>query len=305
MKIMQEYGDENIAKIYVSEMRGNYIEFAESLPEHSKLEEKWVVIVSCLLGCPVKCLMCDAGQYYQGRLRKEEMIEQIDYLVKKRFPEGKINTKKFKVQFTRMGEPAFNPAVLDVLEELPQRYEAPGLIPSISTIGPKGCHVFFHRLLDIKKRLYNNRNFQLQFSLHTTDVKKRDQLIPLPKMSFNEISEYGQKFYTIGDRKITLNFIVMENYLIDPLKLRAIFDPLIFVIKLTPLNPTDNARKNNLKTGLYEHATKEVSQLMKDLQRQGFDTILSIGNLQENEIGSNCGQYVSGRNGIWGHDIQI
>ena len=52
----------------------------------------------------------------------------------KRFPDKKIEVKKCKIQFTRMGEPTFNPAVLAVLEELPQRYNIPGLIVSLSTI---------------------------------------------------------------------------------------------------------------------------------------------------------------------------
>ena len=57
-----------------------------------------------------------------------------------------------------MGEPTLNPAVLDVLDELPGLYDAPGLMPSISTVAPKGCDDFQERLMQIK---YNqlNRNY--------------------------------------------------------------------------------------------------------------------------------------------------
>ncbi|MBS3116980.1 radical SAM protein [Candidatus Woesearchaeota archaeon] len=293
MLVIKEFGEDEIAKVYVSEIKGHPIEFAESVAQPFQREDKWVLIVSCLFGCPVKCLMCDAGKFYNGRLSKEEILEQIDYLISKRFPSRVVPVKKFKIQFTRMGEPAFNQAVLEVLEELPRRYLAPGLIPSISTIGPKECGPFLDRLLLIKNRLYPKGKFQLQFSIHTTDIIKRRQLIPLPQMTFREIAEFGKRFYTAGDRKITLNFIVLKDYPIEPKILRTFFDPSLFIVKLTPLNPTNNARNNGLKTKLDPYNQKSISQLVDEFHSFGFDTIISIGDLQENEIGSNCGQYVS------------
>ena len=68
-----------------------------------------------------------------------------------------------------MGEPAFNPAVLELLRELPSRYQAPGLMPSLSTIAPGGVDGFFEALLEIKNELYPGGKFQFQFSLHTSD----------------------------------------------------------------------------------------------------------------------------------------
>lgn len=298
MQIVREFGNEEIAKVYVSKIRGNYVEFAESLQPPLKLKDKWVIIVSCLFGCPVKCLMCDAGQYYDGLLNKEEIFDQIDHVITQKFPNRKVPVKKFKIQFTRMGEPALNPAILDVLEELPKRYDAPGLLPSVSTIGPKNSEDFFNRLRDIKNNSYRKGKFQFQFSIHTTDSEKRDQLIPIPKMNFREIAEYGKKFYASGDRKITLNFVVMEDYPIDPEVIHSFFDPAIFIIKLTPLNPTGNAENNQLQTKLDPHNEKSVTQLVDKFHSFGFDTIVSIGELEENEIGSNCGQYITAHNAL-------
>jgi len=41
-----------------------------------------------------------------------------------------------------MGDPALNLDVLTVLEKLPGIYDAPGLLPSISTVGPKNSEEF-------------------------------------------------------------------------------------------------------------------------------------------------------------------
>ncbi|HLD33158.1 MAG TPA: radical SAM protein [Candidatus Nanoarchaeia archaeon] len=293
MLVTHTRGNDQLATVFVGQINHRNFEFAESFQPPLSSKEKWVLIVSCLYGCPVKCLMCDAGRQYMGCMSEKDIFEQIDYLVTRRFPDKIIPVNKFKIQFTRMGEPAFNMAVLDVLEKLPQRYHAPGLIPSISTIGPRNCARFFARLLDIKKRLYSNGAFQLQFSIHTTDTEMRDRLIPTPKLSFQEIAAYGNIFLGQGDRKITLNFIVMNGYPIDPKTVQSFFNPDVFLIKLTPLNPTQNARNNHLETKLNPHDAGSVSDLAQEFKSLGFEVIVSIGELEENRIGSNCGQYVS------------
>jgi len=293
MLILKEFGKDDLAKVYVGKFGKHAVEFVESVPPPATHNEKWVLIISCLIGCPVKCLMCDAGQECHGLLSKEQIFAQTDHMVDRRYPDRKIPVEKFKIQFTRMGEPVFNPAVLDVLEELPLRYEAPGLIPSLSTIGPKNERGFFKRLTDIKKRLYPDGKFQMQFSIHTTDAQKRDELIPVKKLSFDDISKFGDEFFAEGDRKITLNFIVMEEYPIDPAVLKKHFDPEKFVIKLTPLNPTGAAEDNGLKTKLDPHDGRSISQLTDAITDAGFESLVSIGALEENQIGSNCGQYIS------------
>ncbi|PIR52820.1 radical SAM protein [Candidatus Peregrinibacteria bacterium CG10_big_fil_rev_8_21_14_0_10_49_10] len=293
MNVIKEFGSDSLAKVYVAEINGHTIEFVESIqPPHTR-EEKWVLVLSCLIGCPVQCLMCDAGQECHGVLTEQQIFDQIDYMVMRRYPTGTIPCKKFKVQFTRMGEPVFCPAILDVLEELPHHYHAPGLIPSVSTVGPKNDHGFLRRLTEIKKRLYGSGMFQMQFSVHTTDKKMRDKLIPIRKMDLDDIAAFGERFYEEGDRKITLNFIVMEEYPIEPTVLAQHFDPAKFIIKLTPLNPTGMAETNHLQTKLDPYDGQSVQALVEDLARHGFESLVSIGALEENQIGSNCGQYVS------------
>ena len=295
MNIIQEFGSEDLAKVYVAEIGGRAIEFVESIqPPHTR-ENKWVLVLSCLIGCPVRCLMCDAGRECYGVLTKEQIFEQIDHMVMRRYPDRVIPAKKFKVQFTRMGEPVFCRAILDVLEELPARYDAPGLIPSISTVGPKNDNGFLRRLTGIKERLYGNGKFQMQFSVHTTDERKRDELIPIRKMGFPQIAAFGEEFFAPGDRKITLNFIVMQEYPIDPAVLRRHFDPSKFIIKLTPLNPTQTANEHHLRTRLDPYDGESVADLVDALAAAGFESLVSIGTLEENRIGSNCGQFVTAK----------
>lgn len=292
MKIISKTAKSEIATVYIAEINGKHLEFVESVQPPLSKQDKWVLIISTLFGCPVGCKMCDAGSFYHGKLSKEEMLAQIDYLVTKYYSDKFIPIKKFKIQFARMGEPAFNSAVIDVLDALPSYYKAPGLIPSISTVAPQGCNDFFAQLLEIKNKFYRNGKFQLQFSLHTTDEKLRDQIIPIKKWKFAQIAEYGENFYAAGDRKITLNFALEKNYNFDIDQLKKYFDPEIFAIKITPINPTLNAIKNKLESYIKSDIFDDKQSLVNKLQTCGYDTLFSVGELEENKIGSNCGQYI-------------
>jgi len=290
MKVISRTGREDIALVYVAEFAGDrMVEFVESLQPPIPREKKWVLIISTLFGCPVRCRFCDAGGFYQGKLNRDEIFEQIDYLIARRYPDRKVPAEKFKIQFARMGEPSFNDDVLQVVEELPHRYDVPGLIISLSTIAPVGQENFFRELLRIKRHLLPGR-FQFQVSLHTTDQTLWDWLVPTPKWVYAQIAEYGNSFYQNGDRKIVLNFALVEGMPVDPDRLKKYFSPEIFIIKITPLNPTYAAQLNRISS----HIVPGINEyeIIEALKKTGYEVLLSIGEWEENKIGSNCGQYL-------------
>lgn len=290
MRIVAKTGREDIAMVYVAEAeKEKLVEFVESVQPPLPREEKWVLIISTLYGCPVGCRFCDCGGYYYGKLTKNEIIFQIDYLVTRRFPNRKVPVKKFKIQFARMGDPAFNYNVLEVLNCLPEIYDAPGLMPCISTIAPNGTDRFFEKLLEIKKKKYAQR-FQFQFSIHTTNEKLREWLIPVKKWDFERMAEYGKTFYGKGGKKITLNFALADGMPIDTDILLQYFTPDVFLIKITPINPTYQANRNKLSSTF---TSKKWDEITNTLHSVGYEVILSIGELEENYIGSNCGEYVT------------
>ena len=188
-----------------------------------------------------------------------------------------------------MGEPALNSNVLEVLRQLPEIYDAKGLIPSISTIAPYGTEKFFSELKEIKDTLYKER-FQLQFSVHSTDEEQRNWLIPVKKWSLKEIAEFGNSFYKRGERKITLNFAIAQESIIDVNTILSIFNTENFFIKITPINPTFKAKENSINS-LINLQEKNYS-IINQFKEAGFDVLLSFGEIEENSIGSNCGQHI-------------
>lgn len=290
MKVIKKTSDSSLATVYVAESAsGQWVEFVESTQPPFTRDQKWVLVISTLFGCPVDCKFCDAGGNYKGKLSYDDLLFQVDYLIREKYPDLRVPSEKFKIQFARMGEPSFNPAVLQVLRDLPVLYDIPGFIPSLSTIAPKGTDSFFTDLMEIKKEKYAS-TFQLQFSIHSTGKAQRDELIPVRKWDFNEIAAYGKEFFDPGGRKITLNFALSTSTIIEPEVLLKHFTPEYFIIKLTPVNPTFKAVKNNMQT-LINGDAKEI-EIKQKLEACGFQTILSIGEWEENKIGSNCGQYV-------------
>ena len=311
MRVFAVAGKSELATVYMADMGdGRLLEFVEACQPPYGRDERWILMVSTLYGCPVKCLMCDAGGTYRGKPSADEILAQVDYMVRAWFPDRRIPAAKFKIQFARMGEPSFNPAVLEALERLPDRFDAPGLMPSLSTIAPHGTDGFFERLAPIKNRLYPDGRFQLQFSIHTTDRSARDRLMPVRKWSFERIATYGREFWQPGDRKITLNFALPRGMAAEADVLLNYFDPARYLVKLTPLNPTCHAAQNGLSSFVSAERPEAIEAFVEQMSRAGYEVIVSIGESEENLIGSNCGQYVlkyleSDRNVEAGYTYQV
>ncbi|MBS3816295.1 MAG: radical SAM protein [Candidatus Thermoplasmatota archaeon] len=288
MEILERRGDENIATAYLADLgEERYVEFVESLGSAESRKKKWVLILSSLAGCPLDCRFCDANRFYEGNLSKEEMMEQVDYLIENHGPENGIKSDKFKVQFARIGDPALNPAVLETIEAIREKYEPENYMPCISTIAPKGRDDWFQKLKKLNEETYKG-TFQLQFSIHSTSEEKRNDLMPNEKWSLEKIADYGKEFY-VGGRKVTLNFALSDPEQIDTEKLENIFDPETFAVKITPLNPTLNAEENELINVFTEEESYRY-RIIEEIEEGPFDLHLSIGELEENEIKSNCGQ---------------
>lgn len=291
--ILARYGREDLAILTVARVNGRIIECAESLQPPLPRKRKWVLILSSLYGCPMGCRMCDAGEYYEGPLEADAMLAQLDHLVIRRFPDRSVPVEKFKVQFARIGEPALNPEVLRVLKSLPRRYSAPGLIPCVSTVAPGGCDTFMEEMRELKDSLFPGGRFQLQFSIHSSDDEIRTRWMASGIWPLERIAAFGRRWYRKGDRKVTLNFAVARDSIIDSNVLREIFDPDLFIIKLTPVNPTLRAGENGMESGIPRGSDGSGLPFVRDLEEKGFQVIPSVGEWEENRIGTNCGQFAT------------
>ena len=289
MKVTGNKRIDGVSTVYLCETDDKaMLEFVGVSPEivEGRIRKK-VVILSTQAGCPVKCAICDAGYDFKRNLTKSELIYQAEYIYgisKNEFEDAEI----LKIQFARMGEPSLNHSVLDAARELNKRF--PSYIPCFATIAPAGSGLWFERLLDMRDAF---RDIQLQFSIISTNNLVRDSIIPFPKQSFEWINSFGVKFFREGKRKAVLNFPVNDEFPIDPKILSEKFSRDHFIIKLTPLNPTENVLEQRMNSeGYAQNIEALIDGISLKIAKEGFDVIVSIGNMKENEAGSNCGQSV-------------
>jgi 23S rRNA (adenine2503-C2)-methyltransferase len=291
MEVLAKKGTEQNAIIYLARMRASQkhlVEFVDSVEPGVPREKKWCINVSTQFGCPVNCKFCDAGGNYLGNLTKSEILSQVKYVMEAR---NYMRTEKLKIHYARMGEPLLNSAVLASLVELPVICKPNTPMACIATTAPVAGFSNLVKIAEIKDSLFPDGFFQLQFSVNSTDEQVRNELMPVKKLTLKELADFGERYWKQSDRKIVLNFALAKNVPVDPDIIGHIFNPDKFVVKITPVNPTENAMKNGIDSMLSYEKEQKIP-LVSALRNYGFEVIVSIGAQEEIEIGSNCGQYV-------------
>lgn len=260
------------------------------------LEEKWVVTISTQYGCNSDCKFCDVPKVGKGRNATYEDLKGQVITSLLLHPEIEA-TKRLNIHFARMGEPTWNENVLEFTKNMQQdlrQYIGNSLIhPVVSTMLPsknKNLIKFLENWMEIK-----NYNFKgdagLQFSINSTENNERNEMFSDNALSIEEIAEIGRNLDFPKGRKITLNFAV-ANYTINAEKLRDLFNPDKFIIKLTPMHKTVEAVKHGIKTeGDY---TEPYPYLHHEeaLKKVGFEVLTFIASYEEDAGRITCGNAI-------------
>lgn len=200
--------------------------------------ERWMIGVSTMSGCPVKCKFCATGKLPRWRnLTAEEIVQQVEFIINKNPFSNFCNAKEHKINYTRMGEPFLNiKEVRRAIEMVESRW--PGTHHYVSTIGLKKAD--FSWIKD---------NITLQVSLHSLDEDRRNTLIPISnKMSIKELGQIR----TNSNLKTTVNMTLVSMDDFNIKVLQDNFDVDKFFIKVSPINPNEFSQENNLDNGVIE-----------------------------------------------------
>lgn len=290
-----DYGkDANIKADFLGITRElNGVPNGETMP----LTEKWVVTISTQYGCSMNCKFCDVPKVGPGKnATYNDLIGQIETALSMH-PEITA-TKRLNIHFARMGEPTWNPDVLQCARDIRKAirpYIGRSLVhPVVSTMLPKNNKnliPFLQDWIDIKNYDYRG-DAGLQFSINSTDDEQRDYLFSGNSLSLKEISEIGRLLPDPVGRKYALNFALADDTIIDAEKLAELFSPHKFMVKITPLHKTDACEDNDLKTsGGYDYFTpyKDKEQA---LIKAGFDVIVFVPSYDEDNGLITCGNAI-------------
>jgi 23S rRNA (adenine2503-C2)-methyltransferase len=200
--------------------------------------ERWMIGVSVMSGCPVRCKFCATGQMKKWRnLTAQEIVDQVDFVISKNANYNPLKSKEFKVNYTRMGEPFLNienvKRAIKILD-----YKYPNLHHYVSTIGIKDSDFSWIK-----------NNITLQISVHSTDDENRNWLIPFKnKMTIEELG----KIRTDSFLKTTINLTLVKEEDFDIDILKSNFNPKFFFVKISPINVNAISNKYDLGDGIIE-----------------------------------------------------
>lgn len=256
------------------------------------LTEKWVITISTQYGCSMGCTFCDVPKVGPGHNASEkDLIGQV--LVGLKLHPEVEHTKRLNIHFARMGEPTWNPAVLDATKWLKTHIDPEYCIhPVVSTIMPRGnewLKTFIHTWCRLKNRLLRGEA-GLQLSINSTDETERARMFNGNAHRLEDIARIMEGIIPHG-RKITLNFAV-AGYAIDASTLLKYFDPEYYLIKLTPMHKTMSCGKRGLETpGDYTtYAPYDTHE--KELRAAGYDVLVFIASREEDEGRITCGNAI-------------
>lgn len=256
------------------------------------LEEKWVITISTQYGCSMGCTYCDVPKVGPGknatfRDLTRQVLEGI-----KLHPEV-TSTKRLNIHFARMGEPTWNPNVLDATKWLKTHIDPEYTIhPVVSTMMPRRnewLKTFVHTWMRMKNRLLRGEA-GLQLSINSTNEAERAINFGGNACRLDEIAHIMDGIVPSG-RKITLNFAVCQ-WEIDPDVLMRYFDPADYIVKLTPMHKTVEATRNGIETeGDFTeyHPYREAEEALK---RAGYDVLVFIASEAEDLGRITCGNAI-------------
>ena len=263
------------------------------------LTEKMVVTISTQYGCSMNCKFCDVPKVGPGtNATYYDMLNQIKAGLALH-PELDY-TKRLNIHFARMGEPTFNGNVLDVAACLRRNiydfWNKSGTIhPVVSTMLPKNNKNLLKFLTvwteDIKNRLYHGEA-GLQFSINSTDDDQRNEMFSGNALTLEEVADLGKQLPIPIGRKYALNFALADDYVIDAQRLKDLFNPEDFMVKITPLHKTQSCDDNGIQTTNGYEAFTPYKEKEKALKEAGFDVIVFVPSYDEDLGMITCGNVI-------------
>lgn len=243
-------------------------------------DERTVLCISTMCGCPMGCRFCGTGDYFVRSLTSEEIVAQAEYILESQI--GGLNPqsiKKLQIMVMSMGEPALNKALEQAFETLYAKYPNAALL--ISSSGPK---VNYGWIRDMSRRI---PTVGLQFSIHESTDEARDKLIPFDKkLNLKEIANEGVKWHLDTGRRPYFNYCAHEgnNTDEDVARIKELFWPEMWEATVSVICERDahaEATNNKQRDLAIEFGNKlvEAGYNVRVFDPAGQDT-----------IGGGCGQ---------------
>jgi len=277
----------NAVKIHKAE-RSNDGTIKYSLKLHdSKLVEgvlipskkRLTACISSQVGCSLSCTFCATGTLKLERnLNYAEIYDQIFILNE----EALLNFGKplSNIVYMGMGEPLLNYENLLKSIELVSSKNGLSMSPKRITVSTAGIAKMIKKLADDEVR------FNLAISLHSSDDKKREEIMPINKsINLEELKESIKYFFEKTGTRITYEYILFKDIndsLDDAHELVKFCKSTPCKVNLIEYNSVDNIpfqKTSNNKTEKFINFLNEKNVIVNLRRSKGKDINAACGQL--------------------------
>jgi 23S rRNA (adenine2503-C2)-methyltransferase len=277
----------NAVKIHKAE-RSNDGTIKYSLKLHdSKLVEgvlipskkRLTACISSQVGCSLSCTFCATGTLKLERnLNYAEIYDQIFILNE----EALLNFGKplSNIVYMGMGEPLLNYENLLKSIELVSSKNGLSMSPKRITVSTAGIAKMIKKLADDEVR------FNLAISLHSSDDKKREEIMPINKsINLEELKESIKYFFEKTGTRITYEYILFKDIndsLDDAHELVKFCKSTPCKVNLIEYNSVDNIpfqKASNNKTEKFINFLNEKNVIVNLRRSKGKDINAACGQL--------------------------
>jgi len=253
------------------------------------------VCISSQVGCPVKCAFCATGKLGLKRnLTVWEIISQVllaarylkkqetrnnDQISNNKTIKQYSNDKITNIVFMGMGEPLLNlDNVLLAIEELtsPEGFGLGARHITVSTCGP---------IEQLKKFIAKKTRTTLAISLHASDQKMREKLMPIAKANpLSDLMVVLDEYVAETNKRVSYEYIMLRGVNDSESQARQLFYLLKGKLSHVNLISYNDVEGSNFKPSSREQIDK-FAAILKEV-KVNVTTRVSLGD----NIDAACGQ---------------
>jgi len=240
--------------------------------------------ISSQVGCSLACSFCATGKLkFRRNLAIGEIFDQVT-IIRKQANE-QLNRQLTNIVLMGMGEPLLNYTnVLKAMNRVTS-IEGLGMSPQRITLSTVGISKMIRKLGDDEVK------FNLALSLHTTNDKKREKIIPGNRTnSLDSLSEALDYYYSKTKNRVTFEYLLLRDFndtIQDAKELAEFCKVVPCKINLIEYNPAGN--------DLFHPSTPEKTNDFAEFLK-GRNLIVNIRKSRGRDIDAACGQ-LAGRRG--------
>jgi len=239
-------------------------------------QDRTVICISTMCGCPVGCKMCGTGKHFIRNLTSSEIVEQVTTILESNKPRS-----RFQIMFMSMGEPFLNyNNVKKSIIKLHDLYPTAELL--ISTIAPYRMLDNWQDFITLSTKI---PQIGLQFSMHAMNDNDRNKIIPYRmKVDIGTIIHKALDFHKYTNRPAFFNFIINQDNKVT--LCHEIYTALVnggedkIYLTFSVECPMDNTNYQPFNYSIFDYVQRELDM---------FNTRMFNPEGQD-DIGAGCGQ---------------